>query len=207
MEPERNCDLSVSWRLMWVLHTMQWHTEEIFLKLLENDFSTSWWPRVSIFLSTFLVSQRMTFVFSYQSLYHGWISPCSCMWWLQNSLSERLNTKIIKCHIKEQRCCEPHKRVWTKHEGLCPALLAQKQFLARKRGQPYVLSLQASLVYAHHIPCQSSEQTFCQAPTLQFPLAMNRGQEINLGLRMPRDTANIPNMSNFLFYVRLCKHV
>lgn len=78
MEPERNCDLSVSWRLMWVLRTMQWHAEFIFLKLLENDFPTSWWPRVSIFLNTFLVNQRMTFVFSYQSLYHGWISECSC---------------------------------------------------------------------------------------------------------------------------------
>lgn len=92
-EPERNCDLSVSWRLMWVPHTMQWYIEYIFLKLLKNDFPISWWPRVSIFLNTFLVSQRMTFVFSYQSLYYGWISPCSCLWWLQNSLSESLTTK------------------------------------------------------------------------------------------------------------------
>lgn len=93
MEPERNYDLTVSWRLMWVLHTMQWHAEFILLKLLENDFTTSRWPRVSIFLNTFLVNQRMTFVFSYQSLYHRWISPCSCMWQLQDSLSESLTTE------------------------------------------------------------------------------------------------------------------
>lgn len=47
--------------------------------------------------------------------------------------------KIIKYHIKERRSCKPQSRVKT--QGPCPALPAHMQFLARKRGQPSVLSL------------------------------------------------------------------
>lgn len=36
-EPERNCDLSINWKLMWVLHTTQQHAEFVFLRFWEND--------------------------------------------------------------------------------------------------------------------------------------------------------------------------